>query len=241
MTPRRHAGRARRSCSRARSPRRSTGSSAIATLSESSKHEMVDELGFRADRVTVVHPGIDPRYSPGGDRSRPSPLVVAVGRLAPVKRYDVLVRAAHHARRRVPDLRLVIVGDGYERPRIEAVIDELDAGGWVTLRGYGHRRRAGRPLPPGVGRRLGLGPRGLGHDAHRGRRVRHARRSPPASPGTPTPSATGVSGLLADHDPAGLGDAMAEVLGDDDLRAALSAGALRLGRRAHVEQHGDRS
>ena len=110
-------------------------SSAIATLSESSKHELVDELGFRADRVTVVHPGIDPRFSPGGERS-PEPMVVAVGRLAPVKRYDVLVRAAHHARQQVPGLRLVIVGDGYEKPRVEAVIDELDAGDWVTLRGH---------------------------------------------------------------------------------------------------------
>ena len=71
-------------------------SSAIATLSESSKEELVHELGFRDDRVTVVHPGIDPRFSPGGERS-PDPMVVAVGRLAPVKRYDVLVRAAHHA------------------------------------------------------------------------------------------------------------------------------------------------
>src|SRR5690606_21645103 len=84
---------------------------------------------------TVVHPGIDPRYTPGGERS-PDPLVMAVGRLAPVKRYDMLVRAAHHARGRIPDLRLHIVGEGYERPRIEAVVDELDAGDWVTLRGH---------------------------------------------------------------------------------------------------------
>ena len=46
----------------------------------------------------------------------------------------------------------------------------------------------------------------------------------------------GASGLLADADPASLGDAMARVLGDDDLRARLSAGRARPGRRAHLER-----
>jgi glycosyltransferase involved in cell wall biosynthesis len=106
----------------------------IITLSESSKRELIDDLGFRDDRISVIHPGIDPRFTPGGERSR-EPLVVACGRIAPVKRYDLLVRAAHRARQQVPGLRLDIVGEGYERPKVEAVIAELGAADWVTLRG----------------------------------------------------------------------------------------------------------
>jgi glycosyltransferase involved in cell wall biosynthesis len=87
---------------------------------------LVGELGFSPDRVTVVHPDVDPRYSPGPRPKSREPL--AVGRLAPVKRYDVLVRAAHAARQRVPDLRLEIVGEGFERRLINSVVDELDAG-----------------------------------------------------------------------------------------------------------------
>lgn len=113
------------------------GRTHIVTLSESSKHEMVEDLGFRADRVSVVHPGIDPRFTPGTEEQRSSgPLMVAVGRLAPVKRYDLLVRAAAQARKQVPGLRLHIVGDGYERPVVEAAIDEVGGQDWVTLRGY---------------------------------------------------------------------------------------------------------
>ena len=41
----------------------------IVTLSESSKRELVDDLHFSAKRVTVVPPGIDPRFSPGGSRA----------------------------------------------------------------------------------------------------------------------------------------------------------------------------
>jgi glycosyltransferase involved in cell wall biosynthesis len=199
-------------------------SSAVATLSESSKRELVDELGFRDDRVTVVHPGIDPRYSPGGERS-PEPLVMALGRIAPVKRYDVLVRAAHHARARVPGLRLHIVGEGYERPVVESVIDELDAADWVTLRGHLSEdekidlyRRAW--IIASASAREGWG----------------MTLTEAAACGTPAVATRiaghadairdGSSGLLADGDPASLGGAMAEVLTDEALRARLSRGAL---------------
>ena len=65
-------------------------SSRVVTLSESSRAEIVDMLGLPVSRVTVAPPGIDPRYTPGGRRSA-TPLVVAVGRLVPVKRFDVLL------------------------------------------------------------------------------------------------------------------------------------------------------
>ncbi len=198
--------------------------SAVATLSESSKRELVDELGFRADRVTVVHPGIDPRFSPGGERS-PEPLVMALGRIAPVKRYDMLVRAAHHARATVPGLRLHIVGDGYERPLVESVIDELDAGDWVTLRGHLTEAEkidlyrqawivASASAREGWGMTLTEGA-ACGTPAVATRIAGHADAV-----------RDGESGLLADGDARSLGDAMATVLADPDLRARLSQGAL---------------
>ncbi|HET6952335.1 MAG TPA: glycosyltransferase family 4 protein [Acidimicrobiales bacterium] len=198
--------------------------SAVATLSRSSRDELVDDLGFPAERVTVVHPGIDDRYTPGGAKAD-GPLVVAVGRLVPVKRYPLLIRAAHHARATVPDLRLDIVGDGYERPAVEALVAELGAGDWVTLRGSVDEddkidlyRRAW--LVASASAREGWG----------------MTLTEAAACGTPAVATRiaghadavqeGRSGLLADGDPASLGDAMAEVLGDAARRAALSRGAL---------------
>ena len=48
-------------------------SSRIVTLSESSRDEIVDLLGLRRERVTVAPPGVDARYSPGGQRSADAP------------------------------------------------------------------------------------------------------------------------------------------------------------------------
>jgi glycosyltransferase involved in cell wall biosynthesis len=109
--------------------------SPIVTLSESSRCELVARLGLDPGRITVAPPGIDDRFTPGGRRS-PTPLAVAVGRLVPVKRYAVAIRAAVEVRRRVPGFRLVIVGDGYERPDLEELIDALDADEAVALPGH---------------------------------------------------------------------------------------------------------
>lgn len=108
--------------------------SRIVTLSNSSKAELVDDLGFHDERVTVVPPGIDPRFSPGGRRAE-HPVVCAVGRLVPVKRYDVLISAMAAVRERHPTATLVIVGEGYERPVLEAHVERLGAGSWVSLPG----------------------------------------------------------------------------------------------------------
>jgi glycosyltransferase involved in cell wall biosynthesis len=108
--------------------------SPIVTLSESSKAELVHDLGFRDDHVTVVSPGIHPRFTPGGRRDD-EPLVCAVGRLVPVKRYDRLIETMARVRHLHPTTKLVIVGEGYERPVLEAVIRRLDAADWVSLPG----------------------------------------------------------------------------------------------------------
>jgi glycosyltransferase involved in cell wall biosynthesis len=107
---------------------------AVVTLSESSKQELV-EVGFRRDRVTVVPPGVDPRFTPGGGSRSAVPLVVAVGRLMPVKRFDALILAMAEVRQRVPGASLVVVGEGAERERLEDLVADLDAGDWVRLAG----------------------------------------------------------------------------------------------------------
>ncbi len=107
--------------------------SRIVTLSESSRQDILHQLHLRPDRVDVVPPGIDPRFTPGVESERP--LVVAVGRLVPSKHVDLLVRAVAVARRRVPDLRLVVVGEGYEQLHVEAAVDDVGGTDWVELPG----------------------------------------------------------------------------------------------------------
>ena len=93
----------------------------IVTLSESSKREIIERLGFSSDQITVAPPGIDSRFSVGGAKA-PEPLVVTVGRLVPVKRFGWFIDAMAKLRAEHPDLRAVVVGEGYERPALEAQV-----------------------------------------------------------------------------------------------------------------------
>ena len=77
---------------------------------------------------------MDDRFTPGGHRS-PTPLVVAVGRLVPVKRFDELLRALAKVKTDQPDLEAVLIGEGYERAALEALRAELGADDWVHLPG----------------------------------------------------------------------------------------------------------
>jgi glycosyltransferase involved in cell wall biosynthesis len=106
----------------------------VITLSESSKVEMVDKLGWKAANIGVIPPGIDPKFRPGSQKS-PTPLVVAVGRLMPAKHFDELIRLLAPLRERLPGFELVIVGEGAERPQLESEIRRLGAGDFVHLLG----------------------------------------------------------------------------------------------------------
>lgn len=106
----------------------------VLTLTRSSAQEIVSMLGLSRDRVGVVPCGVDWRFRPGGSRA-PYPLVLAVGRLVPVKRFHLLVDALAELRRQHPGLRGVIVGEGYERPHLEEHLRRSGADGFVSLPG----------------------------------------------------------------------------------------------------------
>jgi glycosyltransferase involved in cell wall biosynthesis len=195
----------------------------IVTLSESSRRELLRELHFRDERVRVVEPGIDPRFSLGGPKSD-RPLVLSVSRLMAPKRFDVVIRAAARVREEVPDLELVIVGKGEERPRLEALVRDLGAEEWVTLAGHvtpdelvALYRRAWVLTSASVAEGWGM-------------TITEA-----AACGTPAVVSNiaghadavenGKSGLLVEGERE-LARGLADVLTDDQLRAELGRGAL---------------
>jgi glycosyltransferase involved in cell wall biosynthesis len=193
----------------------------VVTLSESSRHELVDELGFRADRVTVIPPGIDPVFSPAGEKS-PTPLIVAVGRLAPVKRFHLLVDALVALKADHPSLEAVLVGEGQERPALEARIAAAGATGWIHLPG----RVSEAELVDLYRRAWAVS----SASAREGWGMTITEAAACATPAVVTKISghsdavvAGETGLLADI--GDLGAALGRVLADPDLRARLSAGA----------------
>ena len=84
--------------------------------------------------------GVEEYFTPGGRRAA-TPLVLAVGRFAPVKRFHLALEAAQAARRAVPGLRMRLVGDGPLAGELHRWVGDHDASEWVEFAGYVERHR----------------------------------------------------------------------------------------------------
>lgn len=62
-------------------------------------------------------------------------VVLGVGRLVPVKGFDLLLRALPAIRRECPEARLVLVGEGPDHSKLERLANELAVGEWVEMAG----------------------------------------------------------------------------------------------------------
>jgi len=198
--------------------------SRIITPSESAREEIVSLLRIPARQIDVVHNGLSAAFRPGVAKTS-HPSIVAVGRLVPVKRHDLLIRAAARARARVPDLRLTIVGEGYERARLAATVRDLDAEAWVHL--------AGRVDEPDLVRLYGEAWVAASASAREGWGLSLTEAAACGTPAIATDIAghrdavrRGTSGLLVPGSAEALGAALADALLDDGLRTRLAAGAL---------------
>jgi glycosyltransferase involved in cell wall biosynthesis len=66
------------------------------------------------------------------------PIILAAGRLSPEKGFRYLIEAASRIVKRLPEARFVIVGEGAERPALEARIQSLGLSEVVRLPGFRH-------------------------------------------------------------------------------------------------------
>jgi glycosyltransferase involved in cell wall biosynthesis len=103
-------------------------------VSESTRRELAD-LGIPEDNIRVVHNGGEP-VERNGWRRAPTPTVLALGRLVPSKRIDLLLQAAVPLREAFPGLRLLVVGHGPWRGRLEAAAAALGVEDAVTFTGW---------------------------------------------------------------------------------------------------------
>lgn len=119
----------------------------FATVSYSGRDQLRDEAAIPESHIHVMPNGVDlERFAnlPKGVReqsrralriSEHEFVVGTVGSLTPVKRHDLLIRAAAKAAGAIPNLRLVIVGDGRLREELEQLARSEGLAERVTLTG----------------------------------------------------------------------------------------------------------
>jgi glycosyltransferase involved in cell wall biosynthesis len=194
--------------------------------------------GVAPGRVRVVYEGVpDRRPEPGGRAVLESlgipvsaPVVGTVAALTDHKDHRTLLAAAAIVRARRPDVCFVIVGDGEERPALQAQAASLALGERVVFTGF--RADLDRLIPAFDVFCLSSKMEGLGTsllDAMCFARAVVAT----AAGGIPEAVEDGVTGSVVPvQDPAALAAALVAVLGDASLRTRLGAAG-----RARFEGH----
>ena len=109
----------------------------IVTITEALRRFTVEKVGIPAAKVETIHYGLDDLPEPWGvnppdDVPAGARVLLAIARLTPQKGIDVAVRALATL---PDDTVLVVLGEGPERARLEALGLELGVGGRLFLPG----------------------------------------------------------------------------------------------------------
>jgi glycosyltransferase involved in cell wall biosynthesis len=112
----------------------------IIVVAEELKRDLVESFGLPASMIHVAYNPLDvsrirdAASQPLGERMS-AETIVAVGRLVHLKGYDLLLRAVAQLRR-TRDVKLVLVGEGELRPKLEALVANLGLQQAVTFAGH---------------------------------------------------------------------------------------------------------
>jgi glycosyltransferase involved in cell wall biosynthesis len=187
-------------------------------ISDGLARYLVDTEGFAPDAFTVVHYGIEPGPEPPPPPT--STRLVAVGRLIPIKGFDVLLEAFGRARRELPELTLELAGAGPLDAELRAAAPEgVTFLGRVSPIGSVYERNAVAVVPS---RGEGFGMVAL-EAAERGRPAIVA-----AVGGLPEIVADGETGLVVPpNDAPALAEAIVRLVRDPELVARYGAAARR--------------
>jgi glycosyltransferase involved in cell wall biosynthesis len=116
---------------------------AVAAVSHSVEENVIRH-GIAASKIRVVHNGIDLKsfdHRAGEGKASPSdhspgPLLACLASLHPLKGQEYLLPAMPEIRRSFPTVRLLIVGEGAERARLEQLIQSLGIRDAVMMPGF---------------------------------------------------------------------------------------------------------
>jgi L-malate glycosyltransferase len=118
------------------------GSNAFIAVSREDRRRMIELERIKPEDAVFIANGIPALPPPSGRDVRgelgigpDDPIVTTVGFLRQPKAMDVLIEAAARIAPRFPRLRVLIVGEGADRPVYEALIEKLGVGDTVELLG----------------------------------------------------------------------------------------------------------
>jgi len=92
----------------------------IIAVSESSKSEIV-RMGIPKENVKVIYNGVDLKSYKSKSKLSKSPTIICLARMKKYKRIDVLIDSISGILKAIPELKVILVGDGDDLPRLKRI------------------------------------------------------------------------------------------------------------------------
>jgi len=117
----------------------------IVTISEYNRR-LLKELGADANKIHVIHCGVDTRKFVSGVAKRKPGYILCVGRLAPIKGMEVLLEACRLLVQQRVEFFCEIVGEGPLARALQQQIDGSNLGPYVRLSGFASQEEVKKKL-----------------------------------------------------------------------------------------------
>lgn len=92
-------------------------------------------FGARENRITILHPAVDPnRFTPGAESSN-FPVLLSVGRMVERKGFDTVIRTLPALLKAFPALKYICVGDGPQAQNLQRLAQSLDVSSSIEWAG----------------------------------------------------------------------------------------------------------
>ena len=209
-------------------------------ISESTKQDLV-KRGLPSEDIHVIHCGIDHQlyHTDPSVEKEPAPTVIYLGRLKKYKSIDQLLSAFSQMERKIPDARLVVVGEGDYKGELISLARRLKIGDKVEFTGFVDEeekvrrlRKAWVAVYPSLKEGWGL----TNIEAN-------ACGTPVIAsnvPGLRDSVVPGKTGLLFEYgDTTQLSDQLAEILSDESCREELRQGGLEWAKTFNWDEAAD--
>ena len=117
----------------------------LLSVSYAHRSVMSKAIGFPEERIWVIRNGVSvKKFQPSPNRMKirermgyddDEVLIAAVGRLVPVKNHKMLIQGFSHVARKLPNVRLLVVGDGPLRGELQRLCSDVEVQSKVEFLG----------------------------------------------------------------------------------------------------------
>jgi len=202
---------------------------------------IVSQWGVSEDDIKVIYSALYP-LEVSGDRSTlraqlsyTEPTIVSAARLVPWKGFQLLIEVVARLQKKHPQISLVIIGDGEERPKLEAIVAKYQLSSCVRFTGRISKEALGASIKAADAFVLNTAYEGLSHQL-----IEVMDLGVPIvttkSGGNPELITDGVNGYLIDFNhPRQLEEAIERVLNHPESRERMTQSAR--GRSKDFQKH----